>query len=505
MIRNERPRKSTAMFITPKTEFGPFVAWVFKQCDAGKVTREKHGEILEWGHRTLDHLAPHDRIRLPLHFHSLYREFQKSKNYDPDEEATLLVLEQRANPPEYCPPPDDYESPNQGKTDMRTRLTNVLDQITRDSKSAFDSLERARRGRSEGELSRAVGGIFHAREVKCHRKQAEWINDIMDDPVAGPLFGGLSKLRGAAPRAKLTSEEVLAVKSLTAGDFGGGLLPVGVAGKIWGLTYDGNAWSTVDVQTVPERVNKFPVVTAQPDRAFYLTEGATITEDTSAAATGELATCVPLMARLDFSREWEADTVGGGPLLVQRLSQSIALGLEYGVFAATGAVDAVNGGWTGIFANSSVPTVAAAAGNTTADKLDREDFLNCIAGASPVTLMYPCRWWLHPSLLPSLLRVKSGAVYLIEPPEADGDSFRLLGYPITFVSAAPSTNSAGQPVAVFGAEDAYTVGTRQDIEVLTSGQGYDWAKNTRGIKAIARAKGVMRAPTGFSVLKLAAS
>jgi HK97 family phage major capsid protein len=493
------------MRITTKTEFGPFVKWIFSQNLMGKVTNEKHDDILEWGHRTLDHLVPHAPVRLPVHFIGLFREFQKSQNYAPDEEATLLALEDLANPPEYCPPTDDYESHNQGKADMRTRLTNVLDEITRDSKSSFDSLERARRGRSEDELSRAVGGIFHAREVKCHRKRAEWINDIVADPVAGPLFGALSKLRGAAPRAKLTSEEVLAVKSLTAGDFGGGLLPVGVAGQIWGLTYDGNAWSTVDVQTVPERVDKFPVVTRQPDRAFYLTEGTTIAEDTSTAGTGELATCVPLMARLDFSREWEADAVGGGPLLVQRLSQSIALGLEYGVFAATGAVDATNGGWTGIFANSAVPTVNAAAGNITADQLDREDFLNCIAGASPVTLMYPCRWWLHPSLLPSLLRVKSGAVYLIEPPEADGDSFRLLGYPITFVSAAPSTNSAGQPVAVFGAEDAYTVGIRQDIEVLTSGQGYGWAKNTRGIKAIARAKGVMRAPTGFSILKLATS
>ena len=87
---------------------------------------------------------------------------------------------------------------------------------------------------------------------------------------------------------------------------------------------------------------------------------------------------------------------------------------------------------------------------------------------------------------------------------APGGIGSILGYPVTLAHAAPSTNTAGNVIAVFGDPNGLVHGVRQDFEFKSSADFY-FADNEIAFRAIARNMAKVRSATAFAKLTLAAA
>lgn len=187
------------------------------------------------------------------------------------------------------------------------------------------------------------------------------------------------------------------------------------------------------------------------------------------------------------------------------LISSLAYRIDHCCFSADGDADEVDGGMTGIFAHADVP-VSTALGHNAIIALTGDDFADCMGKVHTSAFAHPCRWWLSPAFLPKLLKTREtsdpGSPRLLKPPTGPDDEWRIHGYPITFVEAAPSADDPGAKVAAFGRSDAYLVGLRQDFEVMSSPHPA-FNRNSHIFRAIARARGEMRDAASLATLKLA--
>ncbi len=180
--------------------------------------------------------------------------------------------------------------------------------------------------------------------------------------------------------------------------------------------------------------------------------------------------------------------------------------LDHAVFTADGDADATDGGMSGIFVGGT--TVSAASGNTTMETLDFEDVTGCLLGVDSAVLSRPAKWWMHPFILVRMLHIKDGngrPLFLTanEAPTPAGLG-SILGYPVELVEAAPSANTAGSAVAVFGDPAAQIVGVRQDFAFEASDH-HKWNAYQRSFRGILRAGTKIRRATALGVLTLAAS
>jgi HK97 family phage major capsid protein len=159
-------------------------------------------------------------------------------------------------------------------------------------------------------------------------------------------------------------------------------------------------------------------------------------------------------------------------LMVETFTQSLGARIDYACFSGNGAVDANNGGQTGIFVDTNIKTFAAANGNTTVEQLDRTDFLAVVGTVAPAALQRPCAWWINPAFLPVLARIAEGptsAHYLLRTPAETGDgTWRIVGFPVVWTAQAPATDGANQKFAAFGHGDSYLVGMREEFELMAS-------------------------------------
>jgi len=80
----------------------------------------------------------------------------------------------------------------------------------------------------------------------------------------------------------------------------------------------------------------------------------------------------------------------------------------------------------------------------------------------------------------------------------------ILGFPVTLVGAAPSTNSASAKVAAFGDPQSFAVGVRKDFEIATSDQ-FKWDTFQISFRGVGRAGAIGRAATGSAILTLPAA
>jgi HK97 family phage major capsid protein len=149
-----------------------------------------------------------------------------------------------------------------------------------------------------------------------------------------------------------------------------------------------------------------------------------------------------------------------------------------------------------------------ASGGTTIGALKLDDFVNVLTTVDPGVLNRPCAWWVHPQNLARLVTVKDGngrSIFLtaMEAPTPTGIG-SILGYPVHLVHAAPSANTAGAKIAVFGDPQAALVGVRSDFSFEASDE-YLWNTYQRSFRGVGRAGVVIRKASGLAALTLASS
>jgi len=282
---------------------------------------------------------------------------------------------------------------------------------------------------------------------------------------------------------------------------------------IYDTLQDYGDWSTLDVLNVGARTNLVPVATARPQ--FYWIgsgtggsgEGTAITEG---AFTGSSVTLTiqTLAVYLLSARELLADSsVDMAPFLMKQLLQSVAFGLDTAAFVGSGAADQTNAGYVGIFNAASANTklaAAAAAGNTTVEGTQLEDWQNTLLTVSPQVLKRKACWWMHPQMLIRALAVrdKNGRPLFQTYTEAPtpGGIGSILGYPVKLPAVGPTTNTAGSAVAAFGDPEGQAVGLRQDIELATS-DDIKFAENMRAFRCLCRAGVKLKTLAGNDNLK----
>jgi HK97 family phage major capsid protein len=80
----------------------------------------------------------------------------------------------------------------------------------------------------------------------------------------------------------------------------------------------------------------------------------------------------------------------------------------------------------------------------------------------------------------------------------------ILGYPVIVTAAMPSTDSAGNVVAVFGDPQGCAVGVRKSFELARSSD-FQFDYNREAFRTIVRAGVVIKSATSFAKLTLAAA
>jgi len=266
-------------------------------------------------------------------------------------------------------------------------------------------------------------------------------------------------------------------------------------------------WSTLAVQRMGTKQTKFAVKTARPVAVVLLTEGDPIPDDANKAGTSvtgeaELIACL-LNVSIQLLEDAEIDVTAD---LMEDFIEALNLRLDYLAFRADGTADSTNGGMTGLF-NFGTAAVAAA-GNTTVENLDLDDFLRCLTVVDSAVLTRKAKWFLHPHILARSLAVRDGngrPIFLtgLEAP-AFGALGSYLGYPAEMVDQAPNTNAANAKVLAFGDPNAYVVGIRRSF-VFESSDHHKWSNFQRSFRGVGRAGCKGRKASALAVLTTAAA
>lgn len=333
------------------------------------------------------------------------------------------------------------------------------------------------------------------------------IGRLCAEPLINGFFNAFPRML-AEPRIEPAKEHQRVFRSVV-GDAapGSAYIPSGVipASAMFDLLANYGAWATLGKHFMPLPTTKFPYTSALPEAWFYMSQATQRDADTAFAGSATTATGIPLQALLPISRDLLLDQkIDVSKTILELLIRGLGYRLDYACFRGDATEDGTNGGMTGLFEHGDVTDVVAATGNVTVKDLEADDFANTIAGVATAALQRPCRWWINPAFLPELLRIQDGGQRLLQLPRAEGDAWMLFGFPVTWTVVAPSTNTAGNKVAVFGDPESFLVGLRSEFEFLRSDSkffDYNWV----AILAGTYAKGVLRDATGFARLKLAAT
>lgn len=276
--------------------------------------------------------------------------------------------------------------------------------------------------------------------------------------------------------------------------------------EIYDVLSSYGAFSTLDYRTFVGKSVKLPIKTARA--AFgWGAEAGTISADSTKAGTSVTLTPKKDSCLLSISSELlEDDAVGVVRDVINDFQEGGAYALDWISFSANGDDDATDGGFSGLFEAGT--QVTAASGNVSVATLDFDDFVKTVANAPAGILRRRCRWWIHPTILVKLLYIKDSngrPIFntAIESPSMGGIG-TILGFPVTMVDAAPSTDSTSSKIAAFGDPMGFAVRVRRVLEIARSEH---WAFDTDEIsyRAILRAAAAIKRATAIQVLKTAAS
>lgn len=300
-------------------------------------------------------------------------------------------------------------------------------------------------------------------------------------------------------------------RSFTTGDGGLGQA-LAVDEKLGGFFYTQlhrhAAFRTLGVIPMDGGKRKFTKVSGM-GAAYWLTptnQGATLPETASIGGSSISPEVATVGTYVNVSGEVVADgemTFEGA--LLTALIEGLAYRIDWTAFQGDGTDDLANGTMTGIFSDSSI-TAVEAEGIIAVESLGSDHFADLIGGVAPSALSHPCRFWIAPNFLPKLLKVRvssgEGGDLLLKPPTSANDEWRIHGFPVTWVAAAPTVNEPGAKVAAFGREDAYTVGIRQDFALDSSTNTPMFAYNMTQFRILARARCQTRDASALATLKL---
>jgi HK97 family phage major capsid protein len=319
-----------------------------------------------------------------------------------------------------------------------------------------------------------------------HDESREWLCDIVRSRYSGtPL-----------KRTTITGVD---------SGLGAAVTPQETASMIYDTLLNYGQWSTLGTMPIGSRTQIVPVQSVRPT-AYWVAQEVAPTEGaftgTSVTLTiKEAAAWIPV-ARANI----EDSNVDLAAHVLKNLGQSVAYRLDWACFAADGTDDTTDGAYTGIASGGTAAT--AANGNTTVGNLQLDDFVRCLTTVDAGILSRPCKWWIHPQILAKicLIRDDNGRPIFQNAMDAPapGAIGSILGYPVVLTGAMPSTDAAGNVVAVFGDPEAGVVGIRKDFEFAESDH-FEFSQNNRAFRAIVRAGFIIRIATGFAKLTTAAA
>lgn len=266
-------------------------------------------------------------------------------------------------------------------------------------------------------------------------------------------------------------------------------------------------FATLGLRSLGTKNTKLPIKTARPVANFILTEGGTISDDTTKAGTSVTleaeVIAVLLNVSLQLIEDGEIDIVAD---VLDDFIEAIAYRLDFAAFQGAGTADATHGGVTGLFNFGTAVTAAATRTTIAATKYD--DWLKALTGVDAAVLDRPARWWMHPSLMAAAIGVQdlNGRPIFqtaMEAP-ASGGILNLFGFPVTPVGAAPSTNAASAKVAVFGDPRAFAVGVRKGFTFEESDHA-GWTTLQRSFRGHMRADAIGVKASALTVMTLPAA
>jgi len=268
-------------------------------------------------------------------------------------------------------------------------------------------------------------------------------------------------------------------------------------------------WNTFDARMTVTKDTKIPVKTARAAANFLLTEGGAITEDTTKAGSTVTTTLELIAALLPVSLQlMQDDEVGVTQDVLGDFAEALAYKLDWACLQADGTADATDGGMTGVFSGGTAATADTAGTDCTVETLELADVVRCLTTVDAGILSRPCRWWLHPQILVRMLSIldSNGRPIFLTANEAPTPAGigSILGYPVTLAHAAPTTNTAGSAVAVFGDPNGLAVRLRNDFEFAQSDHA-GFTTYERYFRGTVRAGVKIKVATAFAVLTLAAS
>jgi HK97 family phage major capsid protein len=306
---------------------------------------------------------------------------------------------------------------------------------------------------------------------------------------------------------QLTPEQKTAIvgDGSNSATLGGAVTPVETNAMIYDNLVRYGAWNTLGVIPIGSRTQLLPLMTARPT-AYWVAQDTAATEG---AVTGGSVTLTvqEAMAWIPVSRALLEDATGDmAGYLLELLGQAIAYRLDWACFAADGTADTTDGSYTGIASGGTAAT--AANGNTTVATLDLEDFVRCLTTVSAGILQRPCKWWMHPQVLAKIVQIRDSngrPIFQTANEAPAGNAIgSILGYPVVLASAMPSTDSAGNVVAVFGDPQGSAVGIRKQFELAQSDH-FEFTSNNSVFRALIRAGFIIKSATSYAKLTLAAA
>jgi HK97 family phage major capsid protein len=388
---------------------------------------------------------------------------------------------------------------------MQEKLLTAFDNLTPKTKGAFDRLTQAKNhGGTDGELHAALRAVV--REMRHEERMAfgDPFQRIAADEELNWEINAIVR-RACLSRAGMPERYRAITEDATPGS-------TYVSAKLGAALFDLLAlyggWTTLGVQTMGSKTVNFPYLTARPKAIFVLTQGTQLTPDTNVAGSALSGDAVTIASMLAVSQEWMQDRDRDlCAVFLQSFEQAVNERLDTAFYYGNGVADADNGGITGIWQHADPTISTAASGNTTIETLDFEDLVNVLIATPAGVLQRGPIWWANPTSLARLMKVKdaAGRSVVQTPIEQPGRGIAsILGYPVTPVAAAPSTNTAGSKVLAFGDGNAYAVGIRKAFALVGSDHcRFDYYSHV--VLALSRAHGQMIRPAGFTLLALAAA
>lgn len=388
-------------------------------------------------------------------------------------------------------------------------LLKNYDQLGKDTKAAMEAFTKAKNDFSDKkdiqEVSLKMALLQRQLELE---KRAAWgspTKALAADPVFCAklrlaIIEGL-QLRGAV------NEEMIKRDLDTANTPGSTYIANNtIESDIYSVLLNYGAFRSLDFRTVSSKAVELRLKTARV-AAKFVDEAAAIGADATKAGSKAATTLKKIGSLVSCSTELlEDDITGVVEDILDDILESFAQKLDHIAFAADGTADDLDGGFTGMFFGGTAATATATRTSIALTKY--ADWLKCLTTVDASVLMRPARWWIHPTLIAASMGVEDSngrPIFLtaIEAPSY-GSMGSILGYPVTPVSVAPSTNAASAKIACFGDPKAQPVRVRRELHFDKS-EHYAFNTDEITFRATQRAASVTRKATAIAVLTLPAA